>query len=725
MSSSQAPHNSATSSTPTTTGTTPRPLGSSSESKTNWLANSLLTAKIVTAAADSVPLPYVKGVFGTVVVLLETVEKLKKNRDDLKDLCEDVMEIIDVVQGLSTQQDTPAVQFKKKCDEFQGALQIIVAAVKKMQTKPKGLRGHLKEIIKLGSTTDAISGYRSKMQELRLNFMLMNTTDTNLRLRKVQESFAAMPFNASGLRIAENTNNCPSPSRIFEGRRAILDGMHQYFFQATGKQHIYLLYGLGGAGKTQIALKFIKESSSHFTDTFFIDTSNKETIDTALKNIALAKNVGSTSQDALQWLRNKQDEWLLFFDNADDPKLNLNDFIPQCNHGNILITSRNHELRAHVGAHWEISDMEEEDAVDLLLKSAKEPTTPGNRKTAAEIVKVLSYLPLAIIQAGAFILKSGALNTYLALYATNKERLLREKPAQSHDNYAWTVYTTWQISFNQLSEPAATLLQLCSFLHHEGISEQIFSHASAYEFKSYGPSEEELQKALEFLSHFLGQTGVWDSLHFMDLITELRAYSLITFNVMKQLFSIHPLVHDWSRTTLTHKESYHRCMIAIVGMSIAQIPWGNIEVDSLRLLPHLDALLNGNMHLTLDFEAEYGKIYHHSQKHRQAEKLRAIVLEKEKTILGEDHPDTLTAIYNLANTYQALGKLEEAEKLQVVVVDKRKTVLGEDHPDTLNAMNNLASTYHALGKLEEAEKLQVVVLEKRKTVSGEDHPDTL
>ncbi|KAJ7106920.1 hypothetical protein C8R44DRAFT_589281, partial [Mycena epipterygia] len=207
---------------------------------------------------------------------------------------------------------------------------------------------------------------------------------------------------------------------------------------------------------------------------FFIDTSTIETIDTGLKNIALAKNVGSTSQDALQWLRNRPDAWLLFFDNADDPKLNLNKFIPRCNHGNIIITSRNPELSGYVGAHSEVSDMEEEDAVDLLLKGADKYATPGSRETAAEIVEVLSYLPLAIIQARAFILKSGALNRYLALYATNKDRLLREKPTHSHDDYAWTVYTTWQISFDQLSELAATLLQLCSLLHHEGISEQMF-----------------------------------------------------------------------------------------------------------------------------------------------------------------------------------------------------------------------------------------------------------
>ncbi|KAJ7106930.1 P-loop containing nucleoside triphosphate hydrolase protein, partial [Mycena epipterygia] len=537
--------------------------------------------------------------------------------------------------------------------------------------------------------------------------------------------------------VAESINTCPAPSRIFEGRRAILDGMHQYFFQTTGKQHIFLLYGLGGAGKTQIALKFIEDISEivltlcSFTNIFFIDTSTIETIDTSLKNIALAAKVGSTSQEALQWLRNKPDEWLLFFDNADDPKLNLNNFLPWCNHGNIVITSRNPELRAYAGEHSLVSDMEETDAVELLLRSAAQDTTLRNRQTAAEIVKVsiisidlinshclickvLWYLPLAIIQAGAFIHKSGALNTYLALYASNKNRLLGEKPAQSHDDYAWTVYTTWQISFDQLSEPAATLLQLCSFLHREGITEQMFSYASAYEFEPNGPSKDELQMPLAFLSQFLTPTGIWDSLHFMDVITEIRAYSLIDFDVINHLFSIHPLVHDWSRSTLTDEESYHCCMVAIVGMSISVMPRGNIELDSLKLLPHVDFLLNGNMCITPDFGPAYGNIYFYAQKYRQAE-----------TLETADHPDTLIAMHNLASTYYDVGKLEEVEKLQVALVEKRKTVLGEDHPDTLTSMGLLANTYYALGKFVEAEKLQVVVVEKQKTVLGEDHPHTL
>jgi hypothetical protein len=60
---------------------------------------------------------------------------------------------------------------------------------------------------------------------------------------------------------AQQANNCPPPSRIFQGRQTIRDEMNDFFTQEIQKQLIYLLYGLGGAGKTQIALKFISGSS--------------------------------------------------------------------------------------------------------------------------------------------------------------------------------------------------------------------------------------------------------------------------------------------------------------------------------------------------------------------------------------------------------------------------------------------------------------------------------
>ncbi|KAJ7437600.1 P-loop containing nucleoside triphosphate hydrolase protein, partial [Mycena galericulata] len=339
---------------------------------------------------------------------------------------------------------------------------------------------------------------------------------------------------------------CPPPSRIFHGRQDILDKMYHFFTSNIGTQHIYVLHGLGGAGKTQIALKFVNESSSRFSNIFFIDTSTSATIETVLKNIAVMKHSGDSQQDGLLWLTSQVEEWLLVFDNADDPSINLHDFIPQCNHGNVIITSRNPGLRVYAAeSHSHVAEMEEDDAAALLLKSAAQATTVGTKQIATEIVQALHYLPLAIVQAGAYISKSQDLDSYLTLYTKNQAWLLSDKPAQSHDQYAWTVYTTWQMSFNQLKPLAATFLQLCSFLYHQGISQEIFSYASKYRYS--GLFKEELKEPLEFLSQFLGPTGEWDSLQFLHVTNEVQAYSLISFDAEKKLFSIHPLVHAWSQ----------------------------------------------------------------------------------------------------------------------------------------------------------------------------------
>jgi hypothetical protein len=135
-----------------------------------------------------------------------------------------------------------------------------------------------------------------------------------------------------------------------------------------------------------------------FKDIFFLDASTAETIETGLKNVAALKNIGNSSQDALKWLANQDEDWLLFIDNADDPNVNLHSFMPWCNHGNIVITSRNPGLCVYTEFHSQVSDMEETDAVPLLLKSAAQEISPANEPIAAEIVKVsfYSFLQLCI-----------------------------------------------------------------------------------------------------------------------------------------------------------------------------------------------------------------------------------------------------------------------------------------------------------------------------------------
>ncbi|KAJ6461709.1 hypothetical protein C8R45DRAFT_1178876 [Mycena sanguinolenta] len=495
-------------------------------------------------------------------------------------------------------------------------------------------------------------------------------------------------------------NNCPPASRNFHGRQTILDTMHQFFAQDTQKQKIYVLYGLSGAGKTQIALKFIEESTC-FTDQLLLDASTIGTIQTGLQSIITAKGAG---QDALAWLAGKHENWC-----------NLNQFIPRCNYGNIIVTSRNPNLRGY-GENSHVSDMEESDAVALLLKSSQQKMSAANQLLVSNL-QVLWYFPLAIVQAGAFILESQNLETYLDLFLKNCTELLKRQSSQWHDAYAWAVYTTWEMSFKKLTPVAAIFLQLCSFIHWDDISEDIFSRAASRVMQS-----PQIVTSREFLSHFVQAAGKWDSLFFLKVANEIKAYSLLNFNSERKTFSIHPLVHSWSRTTLDEAESYHSCMDEILGMSIKEIPDHDMQLSSLRLVSHVDSSIK---HFPTKFGWQHPMIYDEAGQYAEAKELWIIEVENQRKLYGEDGLETLRPIDNLAATYHRLAQFEEAEKLKVEVLEKWRRLLGEDDLDTVITLHNLAATYHDLGRFEDAEKLEVIVLKKWKKLLGDDHPYTL
>jgi len=106
-------------------------------------------------------------------------------------------------------------------------------------------------------------------------------------------------------------------------------------------------------------------------------------------------------------------------------------------------------------------------------------------------------------------------------------------------------------------------------------------------------------------------------------------------------------------------------------------------------------------------------------------KLREETLALRKARLGADHPDTLGSMNNLALSYKTLGRLGDALKLYEETLALRKAKLGPDHSDTLETMNNLAECYQILGRLDEALKLREETLALRKAQLGADHPDTL
>ena len=171
-----------------------------------------------------------------------------------------------------------------------------------------------------------------------------------------------------------------------------------------------MLHGLGGSGKSQIAFKFVQECQIdgrfvtptldhaltgfqlyRFSDVYFIDATSAETITMALKDIALAKGVGDSDKDALDWLSGLHEKWLLLFDNADNTKINLYNYFPKCTHGNIIITSRNRETCVHATepqAHYHVSGLKTDEAIGLLFKVALDQKSE-NAALATTLVKVV------------------------------------------------------------------------------------------------------------------------------------------------------------------------------------------------------------------------------------------------------------------------------------------------------------------------------------------------
>jgi hypothetical protein len=131
--------------------------------------------------------------------------------------------------------------------------------------------------------------------------------------------------------------------------------------------------------------------SHRFSDIFYIDATNQQTLEADLAAIT-PTNIEQSVDACKHWLAIKHKQnWLLFFDNADDVQLNLATFFPKCRFGNILITTRNPQLSIYAdqGADAKVADMDPEDAKCLLMQISRAENTNENKKLAASIVKVL------------------------------------------------------------------------------------------------------------------------------------------------------------------------------------------------------------------------------------------------------------------------------------------------------------------------------------------------
>jgi hypothetical protein len=194
---------------------------------------------------------------------------------------------------------------------------------------------------------------------------------------------------------------CPAPTPVFTGQGEKIKRVTDCISRGDKERCVFVIHGLGGAGKTQLALKTIERTRDMWSDIVYVDATSTETTVSTLEAFAKAKKIGQTLQDAIRWLGSQQERWLVVFDNADDPSLKIKDFFPPGDHGSILITTRLQSLAMFArGPHsdYAVSSMKPEEAMELLLKTARVEDTSLSGVEHKEAVQLLEVSLIKLLQ---------------------------------------------------------------------------------------------------------------------------------------------------------------------------------------------------------------------------------------------------------------------------------------------------------------------------------------
>lgn len=281
-------------------------------------------------------------------------------------------------------------------------------------------------------------------------------------------------------------------------------------------QRRFVIYGLGGSGKSELALKYAEEQHQNFWGVFFVDASTRKSASASYSEIAKIGGVEPNEKAAKNWLATRVLSWLLIIDNADDDEVLLDDVLPTSAKGCILITSRNpmHKSYGTAGErHLELLPMEAGEANDLILKAAEEPSPWAMtlKDSASAICQALGFLPLALVHAGkAILLKICTWKGYLAFFDRRMDRIRRRRRQQrdrssprndrrlQEDDDGMNVFSSYEILYKSLEisdhqkyKDAIELLQLFSYFHHQNIRVDVLVYAAVNPLKEEKAREEE------------------------------------------------------------------------------------------------------------------------------------------------------------------------------------------------------------------------------------------
>jgi hypothetical protein len=514
--------------------------------------------------------------------------------------------------------------------------------------------------------------------------------------------------------------------------------------------------GLGGTGKTQMALQFaysVKERWPEFS-ILWVPALSMESFEQACASVAKALHISQADsgndEDVKELVQqylssSRAGRWLLVVDNADDVDIffgteqskGIADYLPESETGVVVYTTRTPEIAELArGDVLELGAMDRQDAATFLTKSLSRKTLLRDDATTTELLDELTYLPLAIAQAAAYLDRNRMpVAKYLQLLRGTEQDLVRLLSREFRDDTRYkqsanAVATTWVVSFSQIREhdvAAADLLAFISCVEWKAIPRSLLPEA-----QSDGQMEEAIGTlcGYSFLVRRDGGSGGTQGESEETEINTREEEDTETQVEREEWYDIHRLVHLATRIWVKEHGNAGEVAEEAVRHVADVFPSDDYENRAVwrGYLPHALRLLDDGQDSSAWEQSELcllvGRCLYMDGRMREA----VVWLERsceQRSQLDEDSPGRLSSQHALGIAYEADGQVRKAVVLLEHIVEVREKTLAAEHPSRLASQHALARAYEADGQVHKAVALLEHIVEVEEKTLAAEHPSRL